>query len=334
MVLVALAIRLAVVGFLYPDQMDPSRNHWHFAFENGKIAYSIVQGHGFGSPLFENTGPTAWQVPIYPYLMAGVFEIFGIYSKMSALVLLSMQALISALTCLPVFLVARKTFGDRVALFSGWAWALFPLGIYWPAERIWPTWLATLLLTILFLMTLNFERPASLRAFIGYGVLWGFTALAEPVVLTVLPVMLGWIGIRLWQQRERWFLPLTVASLAFILSVTPWFIRNYEVFHRFIPFRDSMGLEWHLGNNGDTSYWMSGLLGIGLDPEDWSMAQRRRVATFQASWRIRLYGGVPAKGGRLHPRQPTLVRHCHRTPFRLYLDPLLELQPLLLTAGA
>ncbi|MGB8785575.1 MAG: hypothetical protein WCD02_20815, partial [Terriglobales bacterium] len=56
MVLVGLAIRLAVVGFLYPDQLDPSRNHWHFAFENGKIAYSIVQGHGFGSPLFEYTG--------------------------------------------------------------------------------------------------------------------------------------------------------------------------------------------------------------------------------------------------------------------------------------
>ncbi|MGO9403792.1 MAG: ArnT family glycosyltransferase [Terriglobales bacterium] len=264
MVLVALAIRLAVVGFLYPDQMDPSRGHWHFAFENGKIAYSIVQGHGFGNPLFENTGPTAWQTPIYPYLIAGVFEIFGTYSKASALVLLSLQALISALTCLSVFFVARKTFGERVALFSGWAWALFPLGIYWPAERIWPTWLATLLLTILFLMTLNYERPASLGAFIGYGVLWGFTALAEPVVLTVLPVMLGWIGIRLWQQRERWFLPLTVASLAFILSVTPWFIRNYEVFHRFIPFRDSMGLEWHMGNNGDTSYWMSGSLGSAL----------------------------------------------------------------------
>ncbi len=69
-ILVALAIRLAVVGFLYPDQMDPSRNHWHFAFENGKIAYSIVQGHGFGNPLFENTGPTAWLTPVYPYLIA------------------------------------------------------------------------------------------------------------------------------------------------------------------------------------------------------------------------------------------------------------------------
>lgn len=264
MVLVGVAIRLAVVGFLYPDQMDPSRNHWHFAFENGKVADSIVQGHGIASPLFENTGPTAFLTPVYPYLIAGVFTIFGTYSTVSALVLLSLQALISALTCLPVFFAARKTFGDSVALFSGWAWSSFPLAIYWPAERIWPTWLATLLLTILFLITLRLERPAGLGAWIGYGLLWGFTALTEPIVLTVLPVMLGWIGFRLYRQRERWFVPLTVVSLTFILFVSPWFVRNYEVFHRFIPFRDTMGLELRIGNNGDTSYWLPASLGSAL----------------------------------------------------------------------
>ena len=264
MVLVGLAIRLGVVGFLYPDQLDPSRNHWHFAFENGKIAYSIVQGHGFGSPLFEYTGPTAWLTPVYPYLIAGVFVIFGTYSKASAVVLLSLQSLISALTCLSVFFAARKTFGERIGLYSGWTWALFPLGIYWPAERIWATWLATLLLTLLFLITLHFERPASLGSWIGYGLLWGFTALTDPIVLTVLPVMLGWIAFRSYQQRERWLVPLAVASLTIILSVSPWFIRNHEVFHRFIPFRDGFGLELHLGNNGDTSYWTSASLGSAL----------------------------------------------------------------------
>jgi hypothetical protein len=152
--------------------------------------------------------------------------VFGADSKASALVLLCWQASISALTCLPIFFVARKTFGDRVALFSGWAWAPFPLGIYWPAERIWPTWLATLLLTLLFLMTLHFERPVGLGAWIGYGLLRGFTVLTEPIVLTVLPIMLGWIGFRLYQQKERWFVPLTVTSLTLVLSVSPWFVRN------------------------------------------------------------------------------------------------------------
>jgi hypothetical protein len=268
MVLVGLAIRLAVVGFLYPDQMDPARDHWHFAFENGRVAYSILQGHGISNPLFGNTGPTAFLTPVYPYFIAAVFSVFGIYSKASALVLLSLQALMSAITCLPVYFASRKSFGERVALFSGWAWALFPLGIYWPAERIWPTWLATLLLTILFLLTLQFE-PARLRAWtgygwIGYGLLWGFAALTEPIVLTVLPIMLGWIGIRLYQRRERWFMPLAIVSLTIVVSVSPWFIRNYEVFHRFIPFRDTMGMELWIGNNGDTSYWLPASLGSAL----------------------------------------------------------------------
>ena len=59
MVLTALAIRLVVMVFLLPEQLDPSRDHWHFGYETGRIARSIVQGHGFSSPLFADTGPTA-----------------------------------------------------------------------------------------------------------------------------------------------------------------------------------------------------------------------------------------------------------------------------------
>src|SRR6202451_4844324 len=80
MVLTALAIRLIVMGFLLPEQLDPSRDHWHFGYETGRIARSIVQGHGFSSPLFADTGPTAWMSPIYPYIVAGVFKVFGIYT--------------------------------------------------------------------------------------------------------------------------------------------------------------------------------------------------------------------------------------------------------------
>src|SRR5512136_453445 len=88
MVLVALLIRLAVAGFLYSEQLDPERDHWRFSYENGRLARSIAEGRGFSSPLFEDTGVSAWMTPVYPYLTAGVFKIFGIYSKASAFVLL------------------------------------------------------------------------------------------------------------------------------------------------------------------------------------------------------------------------------------------------------
>ena len=35
MVLVALAIRLVVMVFLLPEQLEPQRDHWHFGYETG-----------------------------------------------------------------------------------------------------------------------------------------------------------------------------------------------------------------------------------------------------------------------------------------------------------
>src|SRR5262249_36207123 len=151
MVLAALIIRVVVMCFLYGEQLDPERDHWRFAYENGRLARSIAEGRGGSSPLFADTGPSAWMTPLYPYLIAGVFRIFGVYSTASAFVLLSFQALISALTCLPIFYLARELFGLRVGLWSGWAWVVFPYAIYFPVERIWGTWLSTLLVTLLFL---------------------------------------------------------------------------------------------------------------------------------------------------------------------------------------
>src|ERR1700678_4444089 len=136
MVLVALVIRLVVMVFLLPEQLEPQRDHWHFGYETGRIAYSIVQGRGFGSPLFEDTGPTAWMTPVYPYIVAGVFKLFGTYTETSAVVLLSLNALTSALVCVVVFGIARISFGDRVAKWSGWAGAFCPYGTYFPFGAI------------------------------------------------------------------------------------------------------------------------------------------------------------------------------------------------------
>ena len=104
MVLAAIVIRLVVMVFLYPEQIDPYYDHWRFGYETGRVARSIVLGQGVGSPFYTYTGPTAIMTPIYPAFVALVFKIFGIYTKASALVLLSFNALTSALTCIPIFL--------------------------------------------------------------------------------------------------------------------------------------------------------------------------------------------------------------------------------------
>lgn len=269
MVLVAFAIRLVVMVFLLPEQLEPQRDHWSFGYETGRIARSIVEGRGFSSPLFEDTGPTAWMTPVYPYLVAGVFKVFGTYTKASAIVLLSAQGLISALNCLPIFYFALKIFGRRAALWSGWAWAFFPYAIYFPVERIWSTWLSTGLFSVLFLWTLYLEQSTRLSRWIGIGLLWGLTALTDPIVLAAWPFMNGWVCYRMHRQKQRWAAPLAASALAMIFLVSPWFFRNYEVFGKFIPFRDNAGLEIHIGNTGDTFHWRSGWVGPWHNEEEW-----------------------------------------------------------------
>ncbi len=264
MVLVALILRLAVIPFADAERLDPTRDHWRFGGETGRIARSIAQGRGFSSPFWAETGPTALLTPVYPYFLAAIFRIFRPYTKASLIVALSLNCLFSALTCLPVFFIARRAFGEHVAVASSWTWVFFPYAIFFSANFIWPTVLTTLLLSTLFLIALHLETSSRFLPWIGFGLLYGLAALTEPVVLTILPALGIWACYRLHRRRQRWLLPATLGALAFFAVVSPWFIRNYRAFHQFIPFRDGLGLELRVGNNGATWHWAV----HGLHPSD------------------------------------------------------------------
>lgn len=280
MVIVALALRLVLAVFLFPQQLDPARDHWNFGYETGRIARSIAEGNGFSSPLFANTGSTAWMTPVYPYIVAGAFKIFGVFTKASALVILSFNALTSALTCLQIFFFARRSFGERPGLWAGWMWAVFPYSIYWPVERIWDTWLATLLLAILFCLALRLAQSNRTREWIGFGALSGLAALTDPVVLSVLPVLALWALWKLHKRRQRWLAPAIAAVLAVVFVISPWFVRNYRTFHRFVPFRDALPLALRAGNAGDPRHTLSVAAGPWANAKEWRDYQELGEAAY------------------------------------------------------
>ncbi|MGO8795731.1 MAG: ArnT family glycosyltransferase [Candidatus Sulfotelmatobacter sp.] len=255
MVVVALALRLAVMCFLYPERTDPSRDHWRLGGEAGRIARSIVQGEEFSNPLFGRTGPTAWLTPVFPYLLAGIFKIFGVYSKASAIAALALDCLFSALTCIPVYFIAEKHFGDSTALWAGWIWAFFPYAIFFSADFIWATTLTTLLLALIFLSVLHLPTCSSIWPWVGFGVLSGVGGLTDAVVMSVAPLLGAWAWYSLYKSGRRWLAPGLAAVMAVTMVVSPWFLRNYETFHKVIPFRSCLGLELYFGNNQDSWHW-------------------------------------------------------------------------------
>jgi len=252
MVATALAIRLAVIPFLYRDWLDPFvLEHWAF----GRVARSLVAGSGFAN-VFADTGPTAVVPPVYVYLLAGIFHLFGTYTPTSIVASLALNSLFSALTCIPTFLLARICFNSRAARWAGWGWAFYPYGVYYGADWAWSTCLVTLLLTILFLWALTLEQSRQLWDWLGFGILGGVAALTEPVVLSVVPLLGLWAGWRRMRNRRTWVAPVLAAAIGATALIAPWVVRNYEIFHRLIPIRSGFGLELYIGNTSDSLHWV------------------------------------------------------------------------------
>ena len=254
-------LQLAAIGLLHQYRVRPGNDHFEFGWEMGRVARSIAQSHGFSSPYEGNTGPTAWEPPVYPYLMAGVFKVFGIYTEQSAWVLLSINSLLATITCIPIYRIAHRTFGERVAAWSAYAWALNPYVWYWSVHWIWDTTFTPFVLACVFLLSLKLSREATdtvareiapakseLPAWTLFGALYAVGTLANPTMLAFLP----FCGLWIWRLRYRRALPslagVALSSLVFFSVLSPWVIRNYEVFHRFVFLRDDFGLQLRLGN--------------------------------------------------------------------------------------
>lgn len=259
---IALVLRLSwiVIGHTY--KFKAADDNFSFGWEMGRIAASLASGHGFSNPFGPPTGPTAWEPPLYPYLTAGVFLIFGIYSKLSAFVLLALNSVFSALTCIPILLIARRIFSEKVAVGSAWAWALLPNVMFWCTRAIWETSLSALLLCTIFWLALTLENRDGWLPWLQFGLLWGITALSSTSLLSFLPAA----GLWAWYHRAKLgknsVAGVVLASVVFVACIAPWLVRNYQTFGKFIFVRDNFGAELRLGNGNGAD----GTLMVYLDP--------------------------------------------------------------------
>lgn len=244
--LLALALRLGFAWHearkLSPDLLGTVP----FLNEAGSIADSLVAGRGFASVFRSGTGPTAWLTPVYPLLLAAVFRVFGVFTARSFFAVVVLNSLCAAGVCVPLFYAGRRIGGIVVGAGAAWLWAVFPSAIVMPFEWVWDTSLSALLAAAIFWATLRVDGSRRLTDWLAYGLLWGFALMTNPALGSLLPVLLGWAAYRgrQWGGKEPVFAVATI-----LLCCLPWTIRNYAVFHRFVPLRSNFPFELWLGNN-------------------------------------------------------------------------------------
>jgi hypothetical protein len=241
--IVALALR---VGFAWNWQSHFSQRALSaipFLFESGNIAHSLATGAGFGSPFRVATGPTAWMTPLYPLLLSAIMRIFGSYTFASWIAAVSLNITASTAACIPIFCVGRRIGGLHLAATATWLWAVFPNAILLSFESLWDTSLSALLGATLLWATLRVSESRGRAAWGAYGLLWGVVLMTNVALVSLAPFLLAWLI-----YRRGLAGPLLAAALALVCCL-PWTIRNYSVFHSFIPLRSVLGLQLWVGNN-------------------------------------------------------------------------------------
>jgi len=248
----ALLVRVAYMTLAHGYRTPPWNNHFEFGWETGRVAASLAEGHGYSSPFSGNTGPTAWMVPGFTLILAGVFKIFGVYTALSAWVIHVINCLFQSWTAVLVYEIGARMVSRRNALWAAWIWALNPGIAQYGVKWIWETSLSTFLFAAVLVLGMRMRGIGEsapprhrLLQWAAFGLLWGAISMNNPTLLLMAPIQGIWIlyGV---PGRKSLIRGVGLAAMAAGLSTAvalPWVIRNWIVFHAFIPTRSNFGAE-------------------------------------------------------------------------------------------
>jgi hypothetical protein len=183
---------------------------------------------------------TFWPVG-YPAVLALAYCSFG----MSTGVGVGLQVLLLTLTCLVISGIGERSFGPRIGRTGALLLAAYPNYVFYSTLMLTEPLCALLLVSMAGVLL---RTRGDGRGFIGYataaGVLAGFAALVRPGFL-FLPALVPLWG-RLQQMSWRRTMVLTSAvSLAALLTMSPWIIRNHYV----------TGATFEIASNGGLVFW-------------------------------------------------------------------------------
>jgi len=234
-----LLLRLAAV-LVVRDWTSPQT--WEF----GVIVDNLLAGKGY---VYEGwylpARETACYAPVYVFLSYAARLAFG---AAGFAVVQLFQAAVGALGAVLLFHLARRVFDPRTGFWAGLVLAVNPTHVYLVTQMHPVVLISTTLVAATLAAQLTADTGA-LRWAVALGAILGFSMLTEPTIACFAPVAAAWPLLRRWREWKRGIGLGLVTTAVTAAVISPWIIRNYRLFDRFIPIRDSAGCILWLGNH-------------------------------------------------------------------------------------
>jgi tetratricopeptide (TPR) repeat protein len=208
-------------------------------------ARRIAAGDWLGDGIF-------YQAPLYPYLLALIYKIFGD----SVTTIRVIQAALGAASCVLLASAAISLFGRR-GVISGIGLAIYPPAIFLDGLLEKSSLVTFLTCALLALLCLPAERM-TVRRWIGVGAILGLLALTrENALILILPILL-WIALAK-SPRPRWTsgAAFVAGCVAILLPVS---LRNLAIGGEMHLTTSQFGPNFYIGNHAGASGLYEGLV--------------------------------------------------------------------------
>lgn len=216
----------------------------------GLLGYNLSKGRGL--TFDPGQGPTVYRGPFYPAFIAFVLSLTsgwfpgGVWLG---------QSVLFGLTCVFIFLLARKLWNKSVALIAAYLCAVYPI-LLWMVPRMWNEILLSFLLVTLIYFNISLIKEPSKGKAVAMGVLLGCLTLTKAVyfpLVLILPLLL------LWLLSRKIIAEAALVVLTALLCIMPWSIRNYSLSGKFIPVHVGLGGNLKRGNLVVREFWKNPL---------------------------------------------------------------------------
>ncbi len=204
-----------------------------------KGAISLINGMGYR--IYGHI--SAYEPVGYSLFLALIYSIFG-----SIFLVAKIANVILSCTCLIfIYLIAKKSFNIKTAYVCALIYGILPLEIIYTSVISTEIIFTTLYVMLLYLIL---KRDSIKYNNIILGILLGILTLIKPYMMIFQSVIFLFDVISLRSFKKPAVNFIIITGILFI-TISPWTIRNYIVFHKFIPVSTNGGYNLYVNNNPD-----------------------------------------------------------------------------------
>ena len=247
LVAAAMGLRLAAVAVVDGPDLVP-------ASESGLTAANWVAGRGYSFDFYGYRSDSPLQSFMPPLFTAVVAAC--LLTPWPAAVFHVLQAVLSTLTVLLIYLVGERLAGRAVGLLAAGLTAVYPPFLVLVDQPTVPA-LNTFLLALWLWAVLCLagetgrSRPTAWAALAGLAL--GLCALSRPSAVSLLAVTLVALWLAPGARVRQWAVPALVTAVVLGLTVAPWLARGLWVHGRPVWISTNGGFSFWNGNNPFTT---------------------------------------------------------------------------------